>query len=181
MLTEDGELRSDKGHGSLGVLNQHGETIGEAFARLYELCSRIEVPNLQFRTDLCEVFQKEFGQLQDVMRGEGPEGWIGVDLDATLAEHDRGRWTDEIGEPVPKMVQRVKRWIYDGKTVKILTARGSVGSMSEQYEQLVKIYDWIKKHIGLPIEVTCKKDPHMIQLYDDRVVKVEANEGELVT
>jgi phosphoribosylamine--glycine ligase len=177
LFTEDKKLRSGKGHGSLGVLNHHGETIGEAFARLYELVSRIEAPNLQFRTDLCEVFQKEFRQLQEVMRGEEDEGWIGVDLDATLAEY--GGWSDEIGEPIRKMVERVKRWIYEGKEVRILTARGTVGSMNEKYTQLVKIYDWIREHIGSPIEVTCQKDPKMIRLYDDRVVKVEANEGVL--
>lgn len=35
-------------------------------------------------------------------------GWIGVDLDATLAHYDR--WTGgAIGEPIPTMVARVKK------------------------------------------------------------------------
>jgi hypothetical protein len=75
------------------------------------------------------------------------------------------------------MVQRVKRWIREGKEVRVLTARGSIPE--GKYEQICKIYDWIAEHIGEPIEVTHEKDPEMIRLYDDRVVKVDANEGTL--
>ena len=50
-------------------------------------------------------------------------GWIGVDLDGTLAEyhgwHDDGR----IGKPILPMVARVKKWLAEGKEVRIVTER----------------------------------------------------------
>ena len=36
-------------------------------------------------------------------------GWIGVDLDATLAYYDGFKGPEHIGEPIPQMVDRVKR------------------------------------------------------------------------
>jgi hypothetical protein len=51
------------------------------------------------------------------------QGWIGVDLDGTLAHYDGWKGADHIGEPIPAMVERVKRWLAEGKTVKIFTAR----------------------------------------------------------
>lgn len=35
-------------------------------------------------------------------------GWIGVDLDGTLAHYDRWRGIDHVGDPVPAMMNRVK-------------------------------------------------------------------------
>lgn len=35
-------------------------------------------------------------------------GWIGVDLDGTLAFYDSWRGIDHIGAPIPLMLQRVK-------------------------------------------------------------------------
>lgn len=37
-------------------------------------------------------------------------GWIGVDLDGTLAEY-HGWGNGEIGDPVPAMLERVKKWL----------------------------------------------------------------------
>jgi len=104
------------------------------------------------------------------------EGWIGVDLDGTLAKYSG--WGEDIGEPIPKMIQRVKRWLAEGKEVRILSARGSV--QPNKFEQLMKIYEWVEEHIGEPLEVTDKKDPAMLRLYDDRVRQVEEGTGELV-
>ena len=50
------------------------------------------------------------------------KGWFGVDLDGTLAFYD-GYKGEVIGAPIPKMIDRVKRWISKGRTVKIMTAR----------------------------------------------------------
>ena len=50
-------------------------------------------------------------------------GWIGVDLDGTLAHYDTWRGPAHIGEPIPKMLERVKWWVSQGKTVQIFTAR----------------------------------------------------------
>lgn len=101
-------------------------------------------------------------------------GWIGVDLDGTLAEYNGWVGPDHIGAPVPLMLQRVKAWLEAGKTVKIFTARvafdedGSVGSA---------IKTWCLKHVGQELEVTCKKDYGMMELWDDRAVQVVPNTG----
>lgn len=173
----DGELRSSKGFGVLGVMNYEGSSVGEAFACVYKQIAKLQVPNLQYRNDLCEACLEDYRELRTYVSDYERE-WIGVDLDGTLAKYSK--WSDEVGEPVPKMVQKVKRWIAEGKEVRILTARGTIGSMSERYEQLMKIYEFIEDNIGSPLEVTDKKDPYMIRLYDDRVRQVEANEGVLV-
>ena len=52
-----------------------------------------------------------------------PAGWIGVDLDGTLAHYESGQGVGYVGDPIPIMIDRVKRWLAAGKHVKILTAR----------------------------------------------------------
>lgn len=39
------------------------------------------------------------------------EGWIGVDLDGTLAEYLGWQGMGHIGEPIAPMVERVKAWL----------------------------------------------------------------------
>lgn len=102
-------------------------------------------------------------------------GWIGVDLDGTLAEYHG--WNDgAIGEPVPAMRDRVKEWIENGLQVKIFTARVCSGDA----EQIALIKQWCKQHIGQELEVTATKDFAMIELWDDRCVQVEPNTGQIV-
>jgi len=118
-------------------------------------------------------------------------GWIGVDLDGTLAHYD-GWKNGEIGEPIPAMVERVKQWLVEGKTVKIFTARvsitGGYSLESHRYadaefalEQAKLIADWCEKHIGQRLEVTCIKDFAMTELWDDRAVQVVINTGMPIT
>ena len=101
-------------------------------------------------------------------------GWIGVDLDGTLAYYDHWRGEEHIGEPIPLMLQRVKDWIDRGITVKIFTARCQNGP-----KQITVIEDWCMKHIGCTLEVTATKDFAMIELWDDRCVRVEMNTGKV--
>lgn len=107
------------------------------------------------------------------MNSSGNNSWIGVDLDGTLAHYDGWKGEDHIGEPVPLMLTRVKRWVANGWRIKIFTARVSrPGNRSHQV-----ITDWLKKH-GLPeLEITCVKDYGMLTLWDDRCVQVEKNTG----
>lgn len=100
--------------------------------------------------------------------------WYGVDLDGTLAKDVDGPFApDKIGPPVKKMLTRVKRWIADGKTVKIFTARAA------EKKNIAPIKAWLKE-IGLgDLEITNVKDPGMIRMYDDRAVEVEKDTGEL--
>jgi len=99
------------------------------------------------------------------------QGWIGVDLDGTLAEATAWQGMDHIGPPVPLMMRRVRQWLAKGLCVKIMTARAGdpVGVAATQA--------WLKAN-GLPeLEVTDKKDFGMIELWDDRAIQVVQNRG----
>jgi hypothetical protein len=97
-------------------------------------------------------------------------GWIGVDLDGTLAHYDVWRGEDHIGAPIPAMVDRVKQWLEEGLNVRIFTAR--VGAHQREV-----IAAWCRKHLGRELPVTATKDFSMIALWDDRCVQVETNTG----
>lgn len=103
-------------------------------------------------------------------------GWIGVDLDGTLAVYHTGSGLGEIGAPIPAMLARVKKWVAEGQEVRIVTARAD----PDFPEQEVMIREWCIAQ-GLPsLAVTVSKDFRMIALYDDRAVQVEANTGRLI-
>lgn len=102
-------------------------------------------------------------------------GWIGVDLDGTLAHYDEWKGIEHIGEPVPAMRDRVLLWLAEGKDVRIFTARvhldhddGAAGDY---------IAAWCIKHLGAELPITNEKDFGMIELWDDRCVRVELNTG----
>lgn len=101
-------------------------------------------------------------------------GWIGVDLDGTLAEYGGWQGPDSIGKPIPLMLGRVKKWLERGEEVRIFTARASLPAQVEPVER------WCKKHIGVVLPVTCMKDSGMIELWDDRAIQVIPNTGERV-
>lgn len=117
------------------------------------------------------------------------KGWIGVDLDGTLAHYDGWKGIAHIGEPVPAMVERVKRWRKEGRAVKIFTARVDGGEVAiaangvaHQEVPLVRKYieEWCLQHLGEVLPVTNVKDYGMIELWDDRAVQVIPNTGEPV-
>lgn len=99
-------------------------------------------------------------------------GWIGVDLDGTLAHYTGCKGPEDIGEPVPAMLARVRAWVAEGRQVKIFTARCCVP------EQVPPIKAWLAKHGLGELEVTNVKDFGMIELWDDRCVRVVPNTGE---
>ena len=103
-------------------------------------------------------------------------GWIGVDLDGTLAEYGGWQGADHIGKPIPLMVNRVKQWIREDREVRIMTAR--VAPMNCEGPETIKaIDDWVRRHIGMSLPITHEKDFGMIELWDDRVVQVIVNTG----
>ena len=104
--------------------------------------------------------------------------WIGVDLDGTLAHNTPGAGLDEIGKPIPQMVNRVKWWLKEGRDVRIFTAR--VGPGPGRHEQKPLIEAWCEKHLGRKLPVTATKDYAMEELWDDRAVQVKTNTGEPV-
>ena len=108
-------------------------------------------------------------------------GWIGVDLDGTLAAIYPGEWDgSSIGAPVPAMLDRVKRWLEEGCNVRIMTARVAVvdwQGVAEAARQRKLIEDWCYEHLGYFLEITATKDYTMVALWDDRAVQVEPNTG----
>ncbi len=99
-------------------------------------------------------------------------GWIGVDLDGTLAMYDGWKGPESIGEPVGAMLFRVKKWIAEGREVRIFTARACVP------DQIKYVEAWCLRHVGSVLPVTNIKDFGMVELWDDRCVRVQANTGE---
>jgi len=113
------------------------------------------------RTGICRHCGHQFFGNEQIHDVHSP--WIGVDLDGTLAS-DTGRelWDSEgrpkIGRPLEDMVARVMRWVGDGQTVKIFTAR------AYSRIQVAAIKAWLVAR-GLPdLEVTNVKDLNMVML-----------------
>jgi len=103
-------------------------------------------------------------------------GWIGVDLDGTLAHYDGWKGIEHIGEPIRPMVDRIKLWLAEGTEVRIFTARVQDRDVSV----LRPTQNWCIEHIGQVLPVTNIKDMQMYQLWDDRAVCVERNTGEIL-
>ena len=101
-------------------------------------------------------------------------GWIGVDLDGTLAQYGGFKGHGHIGAPIPRMVERVKAWLLSGVEVRVFTARAG-DAVAE-----VAIGEWCLRHVGALLPVTNQKDHRMIELWDDRAVQVRPNTGERV-
>jgi hypothetical protein len=113
-------------------------------------------------------------------------GWIGVDLDGTLAVYDKWRGPEHIGEPIPAMVERVLSWIAQGRDVRIFTARvteasknadGTEHNMARVREA---IQTWCRTHLGIVLPITNVKDWNMVELWDDRAVQLIPNTGRTI-
>ena len=108
-------------------------------------------------------------------------GWIGVDLDGTLAKSLKARANEEIGPPVHRMVQRVRVWLAHGQDVRIFTARinrnrGQVKAMRARRA----IEAWCKRHLGQVLPITYEKDWDMALLFDDKARQVEHDTGRVL-
>lgn len=112
----------------------------------------------------------------------GRTGWIGVDLDGTLAHYEKWDPENPIGAPIPLMAERLRCWLAGGERVKIFTARVSTTAqnLADAYEQKCLIQRWLYKNFGVVLEVVCEKDFHMIELWDDRAIQVVKNTGKRV-
>lgn len=104
-------------------------------------------------------------------------GWIGVDLDGTLAEYHGWQGPTHIGAPIEPMVDRVKEWLAEGREVRIFTARVTRPVASEVVFAIMR---WCEEHIGRRLPVTNVKDYGMIELWDDRAITVEQNTGRAI-
>ena len=115
-------------------------------------------------------------------------GWIGVDFDATLAHYTGWKDGEALGAPIPMMVERVKQWVAEGREVRIFTARvaetglvnqvGGVDDRTFAQAQREAIEEWCEEHVGVRLAVTAVKDFGMIEVWDDRCVRIMPNTGE---
>ncbi len=107
---------------------------------------------------------------------------VAVDLDGTLADDSVISMTDYhpelIGEPIPMMVKRVKKWLELGNEIVIFTARVHPRhGLAEVALSEKAIREWCQKVFGREFEVTCMKDPMYKEIWDDKVVRIVKNEG----
>jgi hypothetical protein len=114
------------------------------------------------------------------------KGWIGVDLDGTLAQYDEWNGPEHIGEPIPTMVDRVKMWISKGEDVRIFTSRVSQAASDDSgysIEQIrLIIVNWCLRNLGVILAVTNEKDIYMKELWDDLpLYQVERNTGKVIS
>lgn len=107
-------------------------------------------------------------------------GWVGFDLDGTLAVHGEWKGINHFGAPIQANIDRLKLLIAKGYTCKIMTARVCRTGSDEAELATRAIQNWLAKQ-GLPrLEVTCVKDYAMMYLVDDRAVAVESNTGRVL-
>lgn len=96
-------------------------------------------------------------------------GFIGVDFDGTLATTVKDFSEEATGEPIQPMVDKVKKWIKEGKDVRLFTARKPHPALRR----------WMTKNLGVILPIENVKQPTMYAFYDDRAIAVERDTGEL--
>jgi hypothetical protein len=104
------------------------------------------------------------------------QGWVGFDLDGTLAEYTEWQGPSHIGKPIIPMVEKVKTLIAQGTKVKIMTARAYPQGRNTTIA-LDAIRSWCRIYIGTELEITYMKDYNMLELYDDRCIQIIPNTG----
>jgi hypothetical protein len=103
-----------------------------------------------------------------------------VDFDGTLAYFDKWRGWNSLGQPIQKMVDRVKRWLDRGDRVVVFSARFTPSDdfcpadKTEECKNLMK--QWCIRNIGVELEVTNIKAAGDCY-YDDRAISVLSDTG----
>lgn len=128
-------------------------------------------------------------------------GWIGVDFDGCLVTAPTClREVCTTGTPIPPMIALVKALLAEGRDVRIFTARVGPATDAEctaglkaggidpgplprldwhNYQQTL-LETWCLEHLGQVLPLTCVKDLHLTQFYDDRCIQVETNTGRVL-
>lgn len=93
------------------------------------------------------------------------KGWIGFDLDNTLATDTPFRRDDSlIGYPKDGMVKVARELIENGEDVRIFTAR------AYKMDTLTKIAieNWCLIHLGKILPIQAHKDHDLLYFFDDK-------------
>lgn len=110
-------------------------------------------------------------------------GWVGIDLDGTLAEYHGMPKDRSIGKPIGPCVQAVKNLLSRGIEVRIVTARACSdhvnvdGVPAQDRDEICKVERWCEEHIGQKLPVVFWKDRRMVELWCDRSIQMIPNEG----
>lgn len=106
-------------------------------------------------------------------------GWIGVDFDGTLATYFGWDGPDHIGDPIPKMVEKVKKILVSDKLdIRIFTARVHRSHSDDEVAQsVVLINNFCQEQFGRILPITCEKDKLCVEIWDDRARRVLTNQG----
>ncbi len=112
--------------------------------------------------------------------GTKRQGWVGFDLDGTLAIDTPGTWP-QIGDPIPAMCDRL-RWLNDkGIPCRIITARVSAAVYPDKVvAEMARIDAWCLAVFGCTFQLTPEKDQRMMFMFDDRAIHVPRNSGEIL-
>lgn len=106
--------------------------------------------------------------------GVDGSGVIAVDLDGTLAKYTEWKGIEYIGPPIPKMLKRVKKWLKEGREVRIFTARAT------EKEAVPYIEQWLETNGIGGLEITSEKARDIVEIWDDRAIQVVPNTGERI-
>ncbi|PWT75519.1 MAG: hypothetical protein C5B59_08555 [Bacteroidetes bacterium] len=172
-LNGGGSVRKESGIKLWNYVLTLGESAKEYFNVLCKVCNQLD------------FVQRKFGYTQHKVAWDvsKKQRWIAVDFDGTLANFDCDWPADytQVGEPIPAMVEQVKRWLQEGEDVRIFTARMDCYHplFSDLTEEQVKkpVEDWCLRVFGQVLPITNKKDYWCKALYDDRAYHVVRNEG----
>ena len=101
---------------------------------------------------------------------------IYVDFDGTLAAKNEGRYPAP-GKPIRPMIDRVKRWIREGHTVKIFTARLDQDTYAQERMHVSLVTDFCEREglvnlDGSALIITNRKGLDCDEIWDDRAVSV---------
>ena len=109
-------------------------------------------------------------------------GWIGVDLDGTLAKSMKSQTAEDIGVPIYRMVKQVKKWLAEGQEVRgFASLVNPAPRRIEALRACRAIEAWSKRYVGQVLPITHEKDWDMVLLFDDRARQVERNTGKIVS
>jgi len=114
------------------------------------------------------------------------KGWIGVDLDRTLATYEKWKGSEHIGEPVPNIMLAIRLAHYAGYEIRIFTARVSSSHPHDADEARRYIQQWCNLHgivltLGYVPRVTAEKDASCVEIWDDLAVGIERNTGRFLS
>jgi len=108
--------------------------------------------------------------------------WYRVDLDKTLAHYESGdhdkHGPEYIGDPIPKAVKKVQKWLDKGRDVRLFTGRAADAEQDPAVKRAIDA--WMEKNVGQKLPITDRKDHKLVKFLDDKARRVEENTGKRI-